>query len=58
LNCDCWAIAERMTEYKRKREREKKKRKIIMGDKSQAGCRGSARFSLDESIYEYERWDI
>ncbi len=31
LNCDCWAIAERMTEYKRKREevreREKKKRK-------------------------------
>jgi hypothetical protein len=29
-----------------------------MGDKSQAGCRGSARFSLDESIYEYERWDI
>ncbi len=57
LNSNCWAIAEE-NNREQERKNEKKKRKIIMGDKLQAGCRYSAIFSLYENIYAYERLDI
>jgi len=52
---NCW---ESNRGQENQRERERRKRKIIMGDKSQAGCQCTTIFSVCESICIYERWDI
>ncbi len=56
---NCWESNRgQENQRERERERERGKRKIIMGDKSQAGCQCSTIFSIYESICIYERWDI